>query len=141
MTQSDRDKIQRLRLEGKSYTQIADTLQISRNTVKSVCQRMGIKQADVLVENHDSEHCRHCGRILLQNETGKRKLFCSDLCRRAWWKQHRDKIKLKSAAKAKCAFCGRVFEDYEKNHRKYCCHTCYIRDRFGEKRPYDKRAV
>lgn len=141
MTQSDRDKIQRLRFEGKSYTQIADILRISRNTVKSICQRMGIKQADVLMESHDNDHCRYCGQILLQNETGKRKLFCSDLCRRAWWKQHRDKINLKTVAKSNCAFCGLVFEDYEKNHRKYCCHGCYIRGRFGEMKPHDKTAI
>jgi hypothetical protein len=32
-----------------------------------------------------------------------------------------------------CASCGRMFEDYTRNHRKYCCHACYIQDRFGKK--------
>lgn len=141
MTQKERDNILLLRIKGESYTQISDSLRISRNTVKSICLRMGIQPAETAGENHDAGHCKQCGAVLAQNANGKRKQFCSDLCRRTWWKQHRDKLRLKSAAQAKCAFCGRVFEDYEKNHRKYCCHGCYIRDRFGEKKPHDKRAV
>ena len=141
MTQKDREEILRLRFEGKSYTQIADSLRISRNTVKSICQRLGIQPAEVAEENHDADHCKRCGAILVQNTTGKRKQFCSDLCRRTWWKQHQDNRSLKSATKAKCAFCDHVFEDYEKNHRKYCRHACYIHARFGDKKSHDKRAV
>ena len=140
MTQKERDEIRRLRFDGKSYTQISDNLHISRNTVKSICLRMGIQSAEIAGENHDTDHCKLCGAVLIQNVNGKQKQFCSDLCRRDWWKHHQDKRSLKSAAKVKCAFCGRVFEDYEKNQRKYCCHGCYIRDRFGEKKPHDKRA-
>ena len=141
MTLKEREEILHLRFEGMSYTQISDKLRISRNTVKSICQRMGIQPAEVIGENHDADHCKLCGAALVQNVTGKRKQFCSDLCRRTWWKQHQDNRSLKSATKAKCAFCGRDFEDYEKNHRKYCCHDCYIRDRFGDKKTHDKRAV
>lgn len=141
MTQKERDEILRLRFDGKSYTQISDNLRISRNTVKSICLRMGIQPAETEGENHDTAHCKQCGVVLVRNATGKRKQFCSDLCRRAWWKQHQDNRSLKSASKAKCNFCGRVFEDYVKNHRKYCCHGCYIRDRFGEKKPRDKRTI
>lgn len=141
MTLKEREEILLLRFEGMSYTQISDKLRISRNTVKSICQRMGIQPAEAAEENHDADHCKLCGAALVQNATGKRKQFCSDQCRRVWWQQHQDNRSLKSAIKAKCAFCGRVFEDYEKNHRKYCCHACYIHDRFGDKRTHEKRAV
>ena len=141
MTQKEREEVLRLRLEGKSYTQIADIVRLSRNTVKSICQRMGIQPSETAGEKLDSGHCKQCGTVLVQNATGKRKLFCSELCRRDWWKQNQDKRILKSAVKAKCASCGRVFEDYEKNHRKYCCHACFIRARFGDKKLHDKRAV
>jgi IS30 family transposase len=141
MTQLEREEILRLRLEGKSYTQIADKLQTSRNTVKSTCQRFGCQPNEITKEIHDSDHCRLCGTVLAQQATGKRKSFCSELCRRAWWKQHQDKRSFKSGVKAKCANCGRVFLDYEKNRRKYCCHACYIHARFGGKKTYDKRAV
>lgn len=141
MTQKERDEVQRMRLEGRSYTQIGDYLNISRNTVKSICQRVGIQPADITGKGHDSERCRNCGTILIQKNTGKRKLFCSDSCRRTWWKEHRDKRTMKSASKTKCAFCGCIFEDYDKNHRRYCSHGCYVRDRFGEKKLHDKRAI
>ena len=29
-----------------------------------------------------------------------------------------------------CAACGKQFEAYGNNHRKYCSHKCYINDRF-----------
>ena len=29
-----------------------------------------------------------------------------------------------------CAYCGRFFSSYGKKGRKYCCHDCYIMDRF-----------
>ena len=141
ITEKNRRAIQERREAGQSYTQISKALNVSRNTVKSVCQRMGIQPADAARETHDANHCRQCGVSLVQNVTGKRKRFCSDKCRRTWWKEHRDKLRLQSAAKAKCAFCGCAFEDYAKNNRKYCSHGCYIRDRFGEKKPHDKRAV
>ena len=141
MTQKEREEVLRLRIEGKSYTQIADIIRLSRNTVKSICQRMRIQPSETAGENHDTDHCKRCGAFLVQNTAGKRKRFCTDQCRRVWWQQHQDNRSLKSAVKAKCAFCGRVFEDYEKNHRKYCCHACYIRDRFGDKKLHDKRAV
>lgn len=141
MKQKDREEILRLRFEGKSYTQIADSLRISRNTVKSICQRMGIQPAETSGENHDTDHCKQCEAVLVQHASGKRKQFCSDQCRRTWWTQHQDNRRLKSAIKAKCAFCGCAFEDYEKNHRKYCCHACYIQARFGDKKTHDKRAV
>jgi len=141
MTLKEREEILRLRFEGKSYTQIADSLRISRNTVKSICQRMGIQPTDAAGDKHDTDHCKQCGTALVQLASGKRKQFCSDLCRRAWWQQHQDNRSLKSAVKVKCTLCGRVFEDYEKNHRKYCCHACYIHSRFGDKKTHDKRAV
>ena len=141
MTQKEREEVHRLRLEGKSYTQIAGIVRLSRNTVKSICQRLGIQPSETTEEKPDSAHCKQCGVVLVQNATGKRKQFCSDLCRRVWWKEHQDKRIMKSAVNVKCAFCGRDFKDYQKNRRKYCCHACFIRARFGDKKLHDKRAV
>ena len=30
-----------------------------------------------------------------------------------------------------CKNCGVMFTVYGNKHRKYCCHECYINDRFG----------
>lgn len=31
-----------------------------------------------------------------------------------------------------CKYCGKSFSVYGNAHRKYCCHDCYIKDRFGD---------
>ena len=31
----------------------------------------------------------------------------------------------------KCEKCGKKFISYGNKDRKYCCHECYIEDRFG----------
>ena len=141
MTEHEQDEIRRLRIAGKSYTQIGEILQLSRNTVKSVCYRCGYQPANETDTITDLEHCRNCGESILQVAGRKRRSFCSEACRRAWWSTHRNAGNMKTVVSTKCAFCGRAFEDYARNGRKYCCHACYIRDRFGEKESHDKRTV
>ena len=141
MTEQNKADVNRLRLAGHSYTQIAEILHLSRNTVKSVCQRCGIQLEGILEVANEASICQNCGIKIVQTEKRKHRNFCSDSCRRAWWKAHRDSGKKKTAVQVRCASCGRMFEDYTRNHRKYCCHGCYIRDRFGEKKPHDKPAV
>jgi hypothetical protein len=130
MTEHERDEIRRLRLAGNSYTQIGQILQLSRNTVKSVCQRCGFQPVCEANTSNDLEYCRNCGVPISQVAGLKHRSFCSEACRRAWWSTHRDAGNKKTAVQTKCTFCGRVFEDYARNHRKYCCHACYIRYRF-----------
>jgi hypothetical protein len=30
-----------------------------------------------------------------------------------------------------CACCGRCFDGYGHKNRKYCCHQCYVKKRYG----------
>ncbi len=133
MTEQNKADVNRLRLAGYSYTQIAEILHLSRNTVKSVCQRRGIQPGEMLEVGNEAGLCQNCGIKIVQTERRKHRNFCSDSCRRAWWKAHRESGKKKTAVQVWCASCGRMFEDYTRNHRKYCCHACYIQDRFGKK--------
>jgi len=141
MTEYQREEIQRFRLSGKSYTQISDMLKISRNTVKSVCKRYDFQPAADPTALLDQEHCRNCGTRIVQEEGHKHRDFCSTACRRAWWKAHRTFGTKKTAIQVLCASCGSIFEDYTRNHRKYCCHSCYIQDRFKKEGSRDERAV
>lgn len=61
-----------------------------------------------------------------------KKLFCSDECRRNWWKEHPEEAKHSKAAtyKCECSYCQRVFYSYGNKNRKYCSHDCYIQARF-----------
>ena len=61
----------------------------------------------------------------------KRKMFCSDACRVAWWNCHKDLVTRKAVYMIPCAGCGKVFKSYGNRNRKYCSHGCYINARFG----------
>ena len=59
MTKHQREEIRRLRLAGNSYTQISDIVGLSRNTVKSVCQRNDFHSMAETGAPVDLERCRN----------------------------------------------------------------------------------
>ena len=85
---------------------------------------------------NDGRACAFCGAELIQPETGRHKRFCSEICRRNYWRTHPNEIKQKSTAvyTMECHYCHEVFEVYGNKTRKYCCHEHYILDRFGPKK-------
>ena len=141
MTDVQPEEIRRFRLAGKSYTQISDILKLSRNTVKSICQRNDFHFSDGVGATADSEHCRNCGASISQVAGRKYQNFCSTVCRRSWWSAHRNTGIKKTAETIACEYCGKSFEDYPNNHRKFCCHACYIAYRFRKGRSHDERAI
>jgi predicted nucleic acid-binding Zn ribbon protein len=105
MRQELAKEIIRLRTEGQTIAYIAATLNLPPGTVKSHIRRSkGI--------------CPVCYKPL----TGRKK-YCSDKCRMAYWKTH--KINRKAFYHFKCAYCGKEFEAYGNNNRKYCSRACY----------------
>ena len=68
-------------------------------------------------------------------KTGRPRRFCSEACRRAYWKMHREEINKSDKAiyTMECPYCGKIFESYGNKRRKYCCHEHYVLDRFGKK--------
>lgn len=131
MTDYEKKRVHFLRHEGFGYGAIAEKIGISENTVKSYCRRNGLTGVASKTLVHT---CRQCGKTLVQEEgqpTRTRK-FCSEACRRAWWKVHPELINRKAFYTAICAQCGKEFQSYGNNKRKYCCHQCYITARFGD---------
>ncbi|MBR1444827.1 MAG: RNA polymerase subunit sigma-70 [Firmicutes bacterium] len=126
MDKIQKEKIIKLRNEGKSYTVIADELKISRDTVKSFCRR------NIAVERPqgNSVLCKNCGQAIIQKDKIKRKVFCSKECREKWWHKNAEKINKKAVYTFNCKYCGKIFSAYGNNHRKYCSRTCYAADRF-----------
>ena len=144
MTGYQKQAIQELRASGLSYSQIAESLGLSVNTVKSFCRRNPVNANDASKEPGNEEKkqfCKQCGQKLKHKEKAKPKTFCQDACRRAWWNSHRDQLKQNAVYHVTCAHCGAAFESYGNNHRKYCSHSCYIHARFGKEALHDKRAV
>ena len=138
MTDGEKTKIGQMRLDGISYAQIALSLGISVNTIKSFCKRNKLPVGGITYSPNakpgpeDNSICRQCGKQLNQNPKFKPKKFCSDTCRSVWWKDHREQVNKKAIYLFTCACCGKEFESYGNNSRKYCDHACYIQDRFGE---------
>lgn len=142
MTIEERNSIVRLRKAGQGYKTIAVTLGLSKETVKSFCQRnnMGGQRA----RSADSQRgiiCPRCGKKIQQTEHTKPKRFCSAECRQAWWNAHPECVGQKAVYTFTCAQCGREFTAYGNSHRKYCCHGCYIAARFKGGVSHDARAV
>jgi endogenous inhibitor of DNA gyrase (YacG/DUF329 family) len=125
MIDEQKKDIETLRKEGVGYARIASLLNLPPNTVKSFCRRYDAQKT----------LCRNCGKPLEQTAKRKPKAFCGDWCRQAWWNAHRDQLRKKAARQLRCAHCGKHFEAYGSQNRKYCSHECYVRERFGRDAP------
>ncbi len=123
-------EICRLRNEGLSYTKIAKEVGISVNTVKSFFRRNRNKEP-MIKDKSLLGYCENCGKAVIQVEGRKRKRFCSDKCRNEWWNNHKDMVKHKAVYDFICKYCGKKFSAYGNSNRKFCSHSCYIKDRFG----------
>lgn len=137
MTSEEKSRLSAMRKAGRSYTEIAAELGISKNTIKTFCRRNGltseVESAPVEVTPAPTTErlCPRCGKPVIQPEGRKQKKFCSDTCRNRWWNSHMDMVKRKAIYEYTCPTCGSAFTAYGNSHRKYCCHECYIADRFG----------
>lgn len=134
MNIQQKTEIASLRSQGYGYTKIAQALGLSKNTVKSYCKRNSLSTA--ALEGADDmpvlmpSFCMECGKPVTQVPGRKEKKFCSDECRHKWWNARPEKITRKAVYSYTCAGCGKPFTAYGNSRRKYCCHSCYIADRF-----------
>jgi hypothetical protein len=133
MTNDQKEKIKKMRQDGKSYSQITLILGISENTVKAYCRRnnLGVTvSAKPKAEKELYTCCKHCGKSLSQGTKGQPKKFCSEGCRRLWWKTNDSEHDKKAYYTLICSACGNKFESYGNKCRKFCGHACYIKYRF-----------
>ena len=129
MNDAQKRSIGNMRVAGQTYSQIAETLGISVNTIKSYCQRAGLTERkipynDQLGEQKDT--CKHCGADLRQRPNMKPKTFCSDECRIRWWSKHRNQSGGAATVEKHCEYCGCAFTSQISAKRKYCRHACFI---------------
>ena len=131
MTGEQKERISALRLEGWGYKKISAAICVSANTIKSFCRKEGLGRVlavpDCLT---DDEHCRECGRTLIQITGMKKRKFCAPECRVKWWASHRESIRQKAVYSFTCPNCRKGFSAYGNSARKYCSHDCYIAARF-----------
>ena len=141
MTDEQALQIRKLRSQGMGYRAIASVTNLSRDYVRNYCRSMGIGgyrieyEMNLQERMNDGRACAFCGAELVQPHTGRHKRFCSDICRRTYWRMHRAELKKKESSiyTMECPYCHEIFEAYGNKNRKYCCHEHYVLDRFGPK--------
>lgn len=138
MTEIEKLQIHDLRLKGIGYKAIAAVLGVSRDSVRGYCIRNGLDGDSKVVALNIEERIKHnllctgCNKPIRQNEKGRTRRFCSEECRRKWWKDNPQERNKSGAAiyKYTCPHCGTEFSSYGNKKRKYCSHNCYIKARF-----------
>lgn len=140
MTDSQKEMIIKMRKEGVGYRSIANACGASRDAVRNLCKSQNLagyaKRTNGCEETggvaDDIHCCLFCGAEIIQSGMGRKKKFCTEECRRIFWKQHKELIHRKETAiyTITCKHCGESFTSYGNSKRKYCCHDCYIKERF-----------
>lgn len=131
MTDNQKQSIKEMRGSGLGYKKIARTLDLPLGTVQSFCRRENITVVEPVI--YDDNHCRQCGKPLIQMDKVKKRKFCSGECRVIWWTEHpcSKSSDSKSFHAAVCENCGKTFPAYGSKPRKYCSHKCYVEARFA----------
>ena len=136
MTDFEAAQVKEMRLKGMGYRAIAEALGLSRDIVRNHCKAKGMGgYVAATVKNLKEREvqngiCLCCGKKTEQPGTGRPRKFCSEKCRRQWWKAHPEAGNQKAVYTQVCARCGKEFTAYGNSHRKYCSHDCYIKARF-----------
>ena len=92
MTDNERNRVIELQHKGYGYKRIASVIGLPVNTVKSFCSRHPIRDDESL---ELKGLCCNCRIPIEQTPHKRKKLFCSDSCRMAWWNAHPEKVKRK----------------------------------------------
>lgn len=64
-----------------TYSQIANSLNMSVNTVKSFCQRNSISTSNKMRYAGNKEKCKHCGKQLIQSAKGAYTVIKNEIVR------------------------------------------------------------
>ena len=112
----DNSRIEALRRLGYGYKSIAAQTGVPINTVKTVLRRLAVEA--------EASVCPTCGAELINTPHHKKKRFCSDKCRIAWWNTHRDQLRGNGEKSHVCSYCGKPFINRTATS-KYCSRECY----------------
>lgn len=148
-------RVLELRQKGYGYKSISSILKVKRDDVRDFCRSKGLSgylgygksvvSSLKVKEVNYLENCQQCGEEINRTERiGRKSKFCSNKCRRTWWKNHPEKKVKKEKAWYSfiCLYCGKNFKAYGNKNRKYCSRRCFLNHRYGhfkEKTGYEER--
>lgn len=132
MTIEQKNRVESLRSQGYGYATIAKSTGLTKNAVVAFCRKKGLTGHKAVNSRVDipSDLCLQCGKPIEQKPRRKHIKFCSPECRTTWWNSHPEAVNRKAIYFFTCAWCGKIFTAYGNARRKYCCHECYIHDRY-----------
>lgn len=138
MTDAQAKQIQDFRVKGIGYKAIASVLGLSRDMVRIYCKSNGLGGygAEAVGNTQQGNACPYCSQTIRQPATGRKRKFCSDTCRRAWWAIHPMDARKSAFYDKTCLYCGQPFTIYGNKTRRYCRHNCYVHDRFYRDEEY-----
>jgi len=114
---SQKELIIAYRDAGLSYKEIAEKTGTSDQFCRTVCSRASHKREQ---PSYCEGICRYCGKELTHTPGSKKKQFCDDKCRTAFYnreKQHRAYVRT-------CEYCGNEFVSYGYPKKRYCSRDC-----------------
>ena len=126
MDNEQKASIIRMRSDGMTFSEIANQLQLSINTVKSFYRRNAKTETPL-------EACMNCGNPIVQTKHKRQKKVCSDKCRNAWWSAHPQNRRTKKLYSHICEYCGIAFQS-DRAKSKYCSVKCFADARRKENR-------
>lgn len=143
MTEYEKRSITIMRMQGKGYRSIASELGLSRDIVRNYCKS---KKIDGYASSKEAGAispvlwgktiCPTCGEPFEQPETGRKRKYCSEECRRRYWAAHPEKQNLVTHTYV-CQFCGQEFQSATKD-RKYCSTVCYQKSKRATDEAFEK---
>ena len=90
MTTAIVERIAALRKENYSYRFIGEAMDLSPNTVKSICRRKNLiaeGPRKTKAEKQNAMLCRNCRKLLVGGKQNRN--FCSEKCRSVWWNKNK----------------------------------------------------
>lgn len=123
MTKLELEYIEDMRHEGASPREIAVKLNKPLETIRTYFKRHPLTESE--------KYCPTCNKRLVHVPHKRKKRFCSEACRRAWWKAHPEASKRTKTYTHTCEKCGKEFESYRSASR-FCCMECYSKFRRKE---------
>lgn len=117
-----KSKVLELREGGMTYGQIAKELDMTIGTVKSICSRAKAPEG----------RCKECGKPIRQTAGKRKKVFCSDVCRWKWHREHPEESG-RMTTEHVCENCGKAFSTMGNKHQRYCSQECYREARYGRR--------
>ena len=116
MTNTEKQKLIDLKLQGLGCNKISKITGVPLGTVKSFFRRNEIKEPEPV-----KGVCLECGSALSVVPGKKPRRFCSGTC----WRRK----KLRLMFDFVCPWCGKKFKAYGNDHRVYCSRECYAEAR------------